>query len=263
MRFIGFVKFALAIGLIGAVLFGLYAFGRQRPQDVPWTPLDLGMPVGIFTARKLAALTDDAPRCTALLEAAGVRFTRLPPRRGPGGCGYADGVAFTAGGARTIALSPAPLGTSCAVAASLAMWEWEVVQPAALRRFGRPVTRIDHYGSYSCRRLYGRATGGWSEHSTADAVDIAGFRLGDGTRITVARDWKGDGAEAAFLHDVRDGACELFATTLSPDYNAAHADHLHLDQAARGKIGWRGFCPRARTGGPVRQAAADVQRRPE
>ena len=31
----------------------------------------------------------------------------------------------------------------------------------------------------------------------------------------------------------------LFATVLSPDYNAAHRDHLHLDQAARGAWGWR------------------------
>ena len=45
---------------------------------------------------------------------------------------------------------------------------------------------------------------------------------------------------AAFLREVRDGACDLFATVLSPDYNAAHADHFHLDQAARGAIGWRG-----------------------
>ncbi|RZL73462.1 MAG: extensin, partial [Sphingomonas sp.] len=54
-----------------------------------------------------------------------------------------------------------------------------------------------------------------------------------------ARDWKGDDPKAAFLRDVRDGACQLFATTLSPDYNAAHADHLHLDQANRGSMGWR------------------------
>ena len=141
MRFVRLVKFALLVALIGAIGFGLYAFGRRRPQDVPWTPLDLGQPIGAFTARKLAGLTADAPRCRALLDAAGVRFTRLPPRIGPGGCGYADGVAFTGGGARTIALSPARLGTSCAIAASLAVWEWEVVQPAALRRFGRPVTR--------------------------------------------------------------------------------------------------------------------------
>ena len=114
-----------------------------------------------------------------------------------------------------------------------------MVQPAALRRFGHRVVRLAHYGSYSCRRMYGRGTGLWSEHATADAIDVAGFRLDDGTRTAVARDWRGDRAKAAFLHDVRDGACRLFATTLSPDYNAAHRDHLHLDQAARGALGWR------------------------
>ena len=44
---------------------------------------------------------------------------------------------------------------------------------------------------------------------------------------------------AAFLRAVRDGACRLFATTLSPDYNVAHRDHFHFDQAARGAVGGR------------------------
>nr|MBA3526869.1 extensin family protein [Sphingomonas sp.] len=43
---------------------------------------------------------------------------------------------------------------------------------------------------------------------------------------------------AAFLREVRDGACRLFPTVLSPDYNAAHRDHLHLDVANRGTAGW-------------------------
>ncbi|TMJ11586.1 MAG: extensin family protein [Alphaproteobacteria bacterium] len=42
------------------------------------------------------------------------------------------------------------------------------------------------------------------------------------------------------LRGVRDDACKLFSTTLSPDYNAAHCDHLHLDEAPRGALGWRG-----------------------
>lgn len=72
----------------------------------------------------------------------------------------------------------------------------------------------------------------------ADAIDVSGFRLADGTRIAVARDWRDD-HRGAFLRDIRDGACKLFATILSPDYNAAHADHLHLDQANRRRFGWR------------------------
>ena len=68
---------------------------------------------------------------------------------------------------------------------------------------------------------------------------MAGFVLEDGRRVTVAADWNGEGKDAAFLHRARDEACGIFGTVLSPDYNAAHADHLHLDQAARG---WGGYC---------------------
>ena len=231
------VRATLLVLFLLAALIG-YALLRGRPQDLPWTPLDLSAPTGLFTGRKLTALTEDFPQCRAVLAAAGVRHTALPARS-DGQCGYADGVRFASGGARTIAYTPAGLGIACPVAAALAKWEWDVVQPAAQRLFASPVVAIDHFGSYSCRRIYGRDAGTWSEHSTADAIDIAGFRLADGTRITVARDWAGTGPKATFLRSVRNGACDLFATTLSPDYNAAHADHFHLDQASRGATGWR------------------------
>jgi len=113
------------------------------------------------------------------------------------------------------------------------------VQPAAWRRLGARVVAIEHLGSYNCRRLYGRPSGDWSEHAHANALDVAAFRLADGRRVAVVKDWTGGGAKAAFLRDVRDGGCRLFATVLSPDYNAAHRDHLHLDQAPRGALGWR------------------------
>ena len=235
-RTIGWIA---AIAVIGTVALLLWGMARGRPQDLPWTPLDLGAPIGMFTGAKLAALGRDFPQCRAKLDAAGVRYTALPPRRDGAQCGYDDGVRFTAGGARQIGFRPASLGVACPVAAALSVWEWQVVQPAAQRHFGSRVTAIDHFGSYSCRRIYGRDTGTWSEHATADAVDIAGFRLADGRRITVVGDWTGSGDKAAFLREIRDGACRLFATTLSPDYNAAHRDHLHLDQADRGAMGWR------------------------
>jgi len=232
------IGWLVALVVTATVALMLWASLRGQPQDVPWAPLDLGQPIGLFTGRKLTALTEDLPQCRALLDRAGVRYTVLPPRKGEGQCGYADGVRLT-GGARKIAFAPAGLGVACPVAAALAMWEWNIVQPAAERHLGARVATIDHFGSYSCRRIAGSHSSNWSEHATADAVDIAGFRLTDGTRITVARDWKGDDPKAAFLREVRDGACKLFATTLSPDYNAAHADHLHLDQANRGSMGWR------------------------
>ena len=238
MRLLSLLKLFVALGLAGFAGLLLYGYARNHPEDMPWTPLDLSDPVGAFTGRKLAALASEPEQCRALLGRAGVRYRALPPQGG-GQCGYEDAVRLT-GGALDIAYRPADLGTSCPVAAALALWEWHVVQPAALRHFGARVESIDHYGSYSCRRIYGRAEGVWSEHATANAVDIAGFRLEDGRRVSVIADWKGSAAERAFLRDVRDGACDLFATVLSPDYNEAHRDHLHLDQASRGAGGWRG-----------------------
>ncbi len=235
-RIVGAVMIA---GLVLAAVFAVYAWMKSRPQDLPWTPLDLSQPVGMFTGRKLTGLTQDFAECRRLLEQAGVRYTALAPVDAGPSCGDRDGVRFASGGARTIAFSPADLGVSCPVAAALAMWEWNVVQPAAQKHFGAKVRRIDHLGSYNCRRLYGRDTGDYSEHATADAVDVAGFRLSDGTRVSVLGDWKDEGAKGAFLREVRDGACDLYATVLSPDYNAAHADHFHLDQAERGAGGWR------------------------
>jgi hypothetical protein len=233
------VTAVLIAALMLAAGFALYSFVRNRPQDLPWTSLDLGQPIGLFTGRKLAGLTQDFPECRRLLTQAGVRHTVLAPVDAGERCGYRDGVRFAQGGARTIGFIPGGLGVSCPVAAGLAMWEWNVVQPAAERHFGSRVTRIDHLGSYNCRRMYGRDTGDYSEHATADAIDVAGFRLDDGTRVSVLRDWKDEGAKGAFLREVRDGGCKLFSTVLSPDYNAAHADHFHMDQAERGESGWR------------------------
>ena len=239
MTYLRRVKIFLLLALIGFAAFLAWGYGRNHPEDVPWTELDLGRPVGAFTGRKLAGLPRAGGKCRALLTRAGIRFEALPPRSGGRQCGYADAVRLGRGGALTLAYRPADLGTSCPVAAALGLWEWHVVQPAALRHFGVEAAAVEHFGSYSCRRLYGRSQGAWSEHASANAIDIAGFRLADGRRISVLGDWEGSDAKARFLRDVRDGACRLFATTLSPDYNAAHRDHLHLDQAKRGAMGWR------------------------
>lgn len=232
------LRLIVILGIILVVALLVYGYSRRNPQDMPWTQLDLDAPIGLFTGRKLTGLTSDAPRCRMLLKKAGARFTALPPRK-DGQCGYDDGVRPLKGPVMPIDWRPGGLGVSCPVAAALLVWERDIVQAAARRHLGAPVTAIDHFGSYSCRRLYGRSEGDWSEHSTADAVDIAGFRLANGTRVSVKTDWPRDDARAAFLREVRDGACRLFATVLSPDYNVAHADHFHLDQAERGARGWR------------------------
>jgi hypothetical protein len=61
------------------------------------------------------------------------------------------------------------------------------------------------------------------------AIDIIAFTLADGRIISVLKDWNGSPDAQAFLRKVRDGACNIFSVTLSPDYNAAHRDHFHVD----------------------------------
>jgi hypothetical protein len=227
----------LLVILAGAAFFARDHI-RRHPQDVPWTQLDLEHPIGAFTGRKLAALGDGPEQCRALLENAGAEDERAPPVSAGDQCGYDNGIRLRPEG-RPVRYTPSPLVASCQVAAAMFILERQVIEPAARRHLGSDVAAIEHFGSYSCRRLYGREEGEFSEHATANALDIAGFRIADASRIRVARDWDSEGPEGRFLREVRDGACKLFSTVLSPDYNAAHADHLHLDQADRGRMGWR------------------------
>ena len=229
--------FVIATAIAVAVVEGA-AYVALHRQDFAWTRLDLDDPVGQATGPKLAALAQEPQRCRSLLADIGDADRPVPPRRAGADCGYDDGMRLLPESERSIGFAPRAPVTSCPVAAGLALWERDVVQPAALKHLGRRVAAIDHAGSYSCRRLYGRSEGAFSEHATANAFDVLGFRLSDGRTVSVLRDWPSDGPDAAFLRDVRDGGCRLFATVLSPDYNAAHADHLHLDQARRGG-GWR------------------------
>ncbi len=120
-----------------------------------------------------------------------------------------------------------PEETRCAVAARLYLWERNVVQPAAQRSFQEPVVEIVHFGSYNCRLMRHGTT--MSEHATANAFDISGFRLKSGKIISVLKDWSDTGARGDFLRRVHDGLCAHFNLTLSPDYNADHRDHFHVD----------------------------------
>jgi hypothetical protein len=220
-------RVALVLLVVGGLVLSVRAWLADHPQHDPWAPLDLRDPPGWATRVKLAALRENPAGCRAVLERSAVPFLRLPAA-GEGECRRAD---------RTV-LGEAPLvpsapPTTCAVAAGFELWLGQRVQPAAERILGARVARVEHLGAYSCRRLYGRARGRWSEHASGNALDVAAFVLADGRRISVAADWGGEGERARFLRSARDAACSVFGTVLSPDYNAAHADHFHLDQAAR------------------------------
>ncbi|MEP2990700.1 MAG: extensin family protein [Parasphingorhabdus sp.] len=221
---------------IVAVLIFYSAILKDRPQDLPWTELTLDQPVGFFTGRKLAGLDGEYLQCQRLLDEVGISY-QLFPSAGRDQCRRDQNIDLLSSNIGRIKFSPARLAPSCSVVAALTIWEDQVVQPAAMQFFGQKIARVQHLGSYSCRPIAG--TDRWSEHATANAIDIAGFTLVDGQEISLIEHWDGNDPRARFLKQVRNGSCDLFATVLSPDYNAAHADHFHLDQAKRGTYGNR------------------------
>jgi hypothetical protein len=200
---------------------------RAAPrQYVPWKPFSFDAAPGPATAFQIARLGDDYEACMRLLDGAGIAHIRAPRVEDGAFCSTADSVRIKAG---MTPLRPAGPIMRCPLAIGTALWDRRVIQPAARRRFGVPVSAIEHYGGYACRRRGHRPDAPPSAHARANALDVAAFRLADGRRIVVARDWAADGPAGDFLRDLRDGACRIFTVTLSPDYDAAHRDHLHLD----------------------------------
>lgn len=121
-----------------------------------------------------------------------------------------------------------PATMSCLLAVRLDEFERNIVQRLALQDLGDPVDRIEHLGAYSCRRNSGRSDR-LSEHAFGLAIDIAGFRLADGTEISVERDWWAPGRKRDFLHHLAASACEVFSVVLTPSSNRDHFNHMHFD----------------------------------
>ncbi len=126
-----------------------------------------------------------------------------------------------------VSLSPA-VTMDCGLAERLDSFIRDVVQPAAQRRFGQGVRTLTNFGVYNCR-AESSGSNRVSQHGLGRAIDVSGFVLADGTRLSVEDDWDGDGAGGRFIHDVARGACEYFSVVLTPDSNADHHNHLHLD----------------------------------
>lgn len=221
----------MLVVLIGMLVAGL-RWIKDHPEHDPTAPLNLNHPIGMATEGKLAELRDNVAACRAVLARSDVAYTSLNPA-GDGDCARPDRTRLD-----DYPLAPDTPPVTCPTAAALELWRIKTLTPAAQEILGTGIARIEHLGAFSCRRTYGRDEGPWSEHATANAIDIAAFVLDDGRRISLIGDWGGQDDEARFLRAARDGACDWFTTVLSPDYNAAHADHFHFDQSPR----WSGVC---------------------
>lgn len=164
------------------------------------------------------------------------------PIEGPGICGLDHPFTVTALAGGTVAFE-SPQTLDCSMIPALDAWIAQVLQPAAQASYGQPVVAIKAFGSYSCRHAQHDPFARMSEHSFANAIDLASFRLADGREVSVLRDWRGDDAARAFLRSSHGGACEIFNTVLGPGY-PQHDNHFHFDLARHGNTsrGPRRYC---------------------
>jgi hypothetical protein len=202
-----------------ALLMLMLLVGSPPPEEADLMPEPL-------RASRIQDFATDVGACRSALASAGFVTERIPDVSEANGCGYRNAVELT----QSVHAYSGPVASSCAAAAALAMWERDIVRPAAQRRYGQDIARIELAApSYQCRRIAGRSDRRLSEHAHANAMDIQGFTLANGRTVTVADGWRGQERDRLFLRDVRDGACDYFQAVLSPDYNRAHRDHLHFD----------------------------------
>lgn len=142
------------------------------------------------------------------------------------GCGIAEPVALTQ--VHGIPLSR-PARLDCRVAIAFARWVDEAMVPAVGRR-GGGIAEISMVGDYSCRTRNHRPGARLSEHARGMAIDIAGYRLNNGDRVTLLNDWRRR-PHRSDLREMHEHACGIFRTTLSPNSDRHHQDHFHFDLA--------------------------------
>lgn len=175
--------------------------------------------------------------CQKQLDALGILYRpvvwpdRAPPSRPHLRCHITDpvyvsedvgGVVWRHSGAK----EPAAMLVSCPLA-------------LALHRFGlllrqEGVREVIHLGTTSCRSIRDRDR--LSQHAFGNAIDVQGFKTDPGEVLTLLKHWERDTPApktrqgkllwrvAHRLHDE-----QVFNIVLTPEYNPAHADHLHLD----------------------------------
>ena len=178
-------------------------------------PISLNLP----TSRETQA-------CYADLSREGVRYSPLPDRDYGGGCQVIGAVQLLDIGVPVTGIK----AMRCGLAQEFVGWTRNAVAPAAYQLLGSRLARVETMGSYACRNTIGTATPHLSGHAIANAVDVSAFVLADGRRISVQQDWRdADDQVRRFFATIHASACKRFGTVLSPDYNAAHHDHLHLE----------------------------------
>ena len=81
---------------------------------------------------------------------------------------------------------------------------------------------VTHFGTFNCRTM--RGSGVMSEHSFGNAIDISSIN-----GSSVKHHWEEKSDRGAYIRKAALLACDYFSNSITPDHNALHHDHLHLD----------------------------------
>ncbi len=226
-----FFRRAYFLSLWALIAAGIFVAVNFEELLDHYAPLDLREPPSWVTSAQLYYLRANPDKCFAVLSRSEVAFNKQTFPLNDRGCGFDDGVLLTR---QSVSYGNNVL-LRCSAAASLVLWERHVLQQEALRVMSKKVRAIRTFGTFSCRNVNHQKDGRLSQHATANAIDIAAFTFEDGSTANVLKDWDKD-ERGEFLRAVRDGACRFFGGVLSPDFDAAHANHFHFD------MGWRKIC---------------------
>lgn len=174
--------------------------------------------------------------CYAALRNAGVSFKRIPAARAPGVelplrlRGPLRGVEIHGGPARARTNI-----LDCRLALALLAWSTTLRQAR--------VVRVDHFSIYR-QDDHIAGTRKISAHAHGLAIDAARFRLQGGADVSVLKDWGNrrrhadpcgirpwERNEAKLLRRMTCGPAlrGIFQVVLTPHYNDAHQNHVHLE----------------------------------
>jgi len=98
-----------------------------------------------------------------------------------------------------------------------------------------------HIGTFNCRKISGSSN--LSQHSFGNAIDIWGFESQTNERFILEEHWQHDTTnftteKARVLYEIgqRMHTDRIFNIVLTPNYNAAHDNHFHVDLTSGGNF---------------------------
>jgi len=181
-------------------------------------------------------------------------FEPMPRLIGPDACGGTDIVQIDAvllPNNKRMDFKPAPI-MRCPMAEQFVSWLREQAAPRVAKA-GSALTSVETADDFECRGRNRQTTGKVSEHGKANAIDVRGFTLANGsfiglTDVNAAKDLR---------DDLRESACGRFTTVLGPGSDGYHEEHIHLDLIER-RNGYRICQWDVRTPPPPKPVAATV-----